>query len=65
MPRMKTHRGAAKRFRLTRTGKLLHRRAGLNHNLGKKVGGRKRRLRRTGRVGSERNTTLRLMGRQR
>jgi large subunit ribosomal protein L35 len=62
MPKMKSHRGAAKRFRLTRTGKLLHRRAGLNHNLGKKVGGRKRRLRRTATVRSERRDTLRLLG---
>jgi large subunit ribosomal protein L35 len=62
MPRMKSHRGAAKRFRLTRTGKLLHRRAGLNHNLGKKTAGRRRRLRRTAAVGSERRDTLRLLG---
>ena len=27
MPKMKTHRGAAKRFRVTRTGKVLHRKA--------------------------------------
>jgi large subunit ribosomal protein L35 len=65
MPRMKTHRGAAKRFRLTKSGKLLHRRAGLNHNLGKKGGGRKRRLGRTAAVRSERKVTLRLLGRPR
>jgi large subunit ribosomal protein L35 len=62
MPKMKSHRGAAKRFRLTRTGKLLHRRAGLNHNLGKKSAGRKRRLRRTANVRSERRDTLRILG---
>lgn len=64
MPKMKTHRGAAKRFRLTRTGKLLHRRSGLNHNLGKKIGPRKRRLSRTGTVKGERKDTLRLLGRR-
>jgi large subunit ribosomal protein L35 len=64
MPKMKRHRGAAKRFRLTRTGKLLHRRSGLNHNLGKKGAGRKRRLSRTARVGAERRDTLRLLGKR-
>jgi large subunit ribosomal protein L35 len=64
MPKMKTHRGAAKRFRLTRTGKLLHRRANLNHNLGKKSSGRRRRLSRTGVVESERKDILRLMGKR-
>ena len=64
MPKMKTHRGAAKRFRLTRTGKLLHRRAGLNHNLGKKGGSRRRRLSRTGTVKAERKDMLRLLGKR-
>ena len=64
MPKMRSHRGAAKRFRLTRTGKLLHRRAGLNHNLGKKGASQKRRLRRTGLVKAERKDTLRLMGKR-
>jgi large subunit ribosomal protein L35 len=33
MPKMKTHSGASKRFRLTGTGKLMRRRAGRNHLL--------------------------------
>ena len=33
MPKMKTHSGAAKRFRLTGTGKIMRRRAGMNHLL--------------------------------
>ncbi|HEY0717414.1 MAG TPA: 50S ribosomal protein L35 [Streptosporangiaceae bacterium] len=33
MPKMKTHSGAAKRFRLTGTGKVMRRRAGMNHLL--------------------------------
>ncbi len=31
MPKVKTHKGTAKRFRKTTTGKLLHRTAGQNH----------------------------------
>jgi large subunit ribosomal protein L35 len=64
MPKMRSHRGAAKRFRVTRTGKLLHRRTGLNHNLGKKGPSRKRRLSRTGMVKAERKDVLRLMGKR-
>jgi large subunit ribosomal protein L35 len=64
MPKMKTHRGAAKRFRITRTGKLLHRRANLNHNLGKKSSGRKRRLSKTADTGAERGDILRLLGKR-
>ena len=33
MPKMKTHSGTAKRFRLTGTGKIMRRRAGKNHLL--------------------------------
>ncbi len=45
MPKMKTHRGAAKRFRRTGTGKLRRRRANKNHILEKKAPKRKRQLR--------------------
>jgi large subunit ribosomal protein L35 len=41
---MKTHRGAAKRFKRTGTGKLMRRKAYLNHLLEKKTPRRKRRL---------------------
>ncbi len=44
MPKMKTHRGAAKRFKLTGTGKLMRGKANLNHMLGKKSSKRKRSL---------------------
>jgi large subunit ribosomal protein L35 len=40
----KTHRGAAKRFRVTRNGKVLHRKATGNHFLRKKSGSRRRRV---------------------
>ncbi|WP_208027844.1 50S ribosomal protein L35 [Rhabdothermincola sediminis] len=44
MPKMKTHRGAAKRFKRTGTGKIVRRKANLNHILEKKSPRRKRRL---------------------
>ena len=44
MPKMKSHKGAAKRFRVTRNGKVMRRRANLNHMLGKKTSRRKRNL---------------------
>ncbi|MFZ5625818.1 MAG: 50S ribosomal protein L35 [Bacillota bacterium] len=45
MPKMKTHRGAAKRFKKTGTGKFKRRRAFHSHILEKKAPARKRRLR--------------------
>jgi large subunit ribosomal protein L35 len=44
MPKMKTHRGAAKRFKKTGSGKLMRQSSNLNHILGKKSSKRKRRL---------------------
>jgi len=46
MPKMKTHRSAAKRFQRTGRGKLLRMQAGVNHLLEHKSGRRKRRLQR-------------------
>ena len=45
MPKMKTHRGAAKRFRATGKGKLRRSHAYAGHILTKKTRKRKRRLR--------------------
>ena len=45
MPKMKTHRGAAKRFSRTSTGKIKRNRAYHSHILTKKTQKRKRRLR--------------------
>ena len=39
MPKMKTHRGAAKRFKITGTGKLRRRQINMNHILEKKPSG--------------------------
>ena len=44
MPKMKTHRGAAKRFKVTPNGKIKRRRAFANHILEKKPQKRKRKL---------------------
>jgi large subunit ribosomal protein L35 len=62
MPKMKTHRGAAKRFRITRTGKVLHRKATGNHMLTKKTGSRRRRVEGMSEVEAERQTIRRLLG---
>lgn len=45
MPKMKSNRGAAKRFRLTGTGKVRRNCQNRRHILTKKSPGRKRRLR--------------------
>ena len=45
MPKMKTHRGAAKRFRKTGTGKIVRSRNNKQHILTKKSSKRKRKLR--------------------
>ncbi len=45
MPKMKTHKGAAKRFKLTGTGKVKRRQANKGHILEKKAPKRKRQLR--------------------
>jgi large subunit ribosomal protein L35 len=44
MPKMRTHSGAAKRFRLTGSGKVMRRRANRNHLLEHKASKRTRRL---------------------
>ena len=44
MPKMKTHRGAAKRFKVTGTGRIRRRQTNLRHILEKKAPCRKRRL---------------------
>jgi len=42
--KQKTHSGASKRFKVTGTGKILHRRANRNHMLEHKPSSRTRRL---------------------
>lgn len=50
MPKQKTHRGAAKRFNLTKSGKIKRAKAYKTHILNKKSTKRKRNLRRPGYV---------------
>ena len=45
MPKMKTNRGAAKRFRATASGKIIRNKANASHILTKKSTKRKRNLR--------------------
>jgi len=47
MPKMKTHKGAAKRFKKTGSGKIKRRQANKGHILEKKSPKRKRQLRPT------------------
>jgi large subunit ribosomal protein L35 len=64
MPKMKTHRGAAKRFKVTGTGKLSRRSAFMNHILEKKPSKRTRRLKRESIVApSDTRQINRLLGR--
>ena len=45
MPKMKTHRGTAKRFRVTGSGKIMRAKQGSSHILEKKSQKRKRNFR--------------------
>jgi large subunit ribosomal protein L35 len=45
MPKMKSHRGAAKRFKKTGSGKIVRMKSGKSHILTKKAKKRKRHLR--------------------
>jgi large subunit ribosomal protein L35 len=47
MPKMKTHKQAAKKFKITGTGKLKRMQAGKGHKLEKKSSKRKRNLRKS------------------
>lgn len=47
MPKMKTRRGAAKRFKLTKSGKIRKSNANKNHLMNKKDSNRKRGLRKS------------------
>lgn len=62
MPKMKTHSATAKRFRVTRKGKVLHRKATGNHMLTKKSGSRRRRIEGMSEVTAEAKSIKRLLG---
>jgi large subunit ribosomal protein L35 len=63
MPKMKTHRAAAKRFRKTATGRLKRRKAYKSHILAKKSRKRKRNLRKPALVArSDEKRVKRMLG---
>jgi len=62
MPKMKTHRGAAKRFKRTGSGKLRRRQANKNHILEKKSPKRIRQLRGSAPVAKADERNLRDLG---
>jgi large subunit ribosomal protein L35 len=63
MPKMKSHKGAVKRFKVTGTGKLMRRRANNNHLFEKKSSKRLRRLSKEVEVtGADKKEARRLMG---
>ncbi len=63
MPKMKTHRGAAKRFKVTGSGRILRRKAYRNHLFEAKPSKRTRRLAREAEVtGGDRAQVRRLIG---
>lgn len=51
MPKQKTHKGMKKRYKLTATGKVKHRKRGRGHLLSGKTSKRKRQLRQDAVVG--------------
>jgi large subunit ribosomal protein L35 len=63
MPKMKTHSGAKKRYKITGTGKILRRKGNRNHILEKKPSKRTRRLAGTTEVtGGQRERARRQLG---
>ena len=63
MPKMKTNRAAAKRFKLTGTGKIKRHKAYARHILTKKSRGRKRELGKSALVAeTELHRVLRMLG---
>ncbi len=61
MPKMKTHRGAAKRFKATGSGKIRRSKAFTSHILTKKSTKRKRNLRKSGLISASDSRAVRRM----
>ena len=61
MPKQKSHRGAAKRFKVSASGKVLRRRSETSHILTKKTTKRKRKLRKAAMVPGKFARSLRAM----
>jgi large subunit ribosomal protein L35 len=58
MPKLKTHSGTKKRFAITKSGKVLRRRATGNHLLQKKSASRKRKFAGTETISGKQARTL-------
>ncbi len=58
MPKMKTHKGSAKRFRKTGSGKIMRAKAFKSHIMTKKSQKRKRNFRKEGEVSAADNKTV-------
>ena len=61
MPKIKTHRGAAKRFGVTKNGKVKRAKAFRSHILKKKSTKRKRHLRKGGYLSAANEATIKSM----
>lgn len=61
MPKMKTHKGASKRFTISKTGKVKYAKANRGHFLTEKSTARKRSLRKAGYVEGKQAKTIRRM----
>ncbi|MCP4654754.1 MAG: 50S ribosomal protein L35 [bacterium] len=61
MPKQKTHRGAAKRFKVSAGGKIMRHHSMASHILTKKTMKRKRRLRRAAEVAPAFRATVRTL----
>ena len=61
MPKMKSHRGASKRFKTTKSGKLKRKKAYTSHILNKKSTKRKRNLRKSTHVSKPETKNMKLI----
>ncbi len=61
MPKMKTNKSAAKRFKVTGKGRIMRRKAGKSHLLEEKTAKRKRRLRKPAELPKEELKRVRRM----
>ncbi len=59
MPKLKTHKGVARRFKVTGTGKLMHARSGRRHLLTGKSARKMRHLRRAAQIAQVQQQKLR------
>jgi len=61
LPKQKSHRGAAKRFKVSATGKVLRHHSETSHILTKKTSKRKRKLRKAANVSPAFEKTIRTL----